>query len=100
VRSCIDFLFRRPLLTYLLMGMFFMLFGTTSVDLFFILRANINLFLEYGSMVIADGALQQLAELLGLLVVSACCFVLCAVCERILIKRLLARWVASRAEWS
>jgi len=86
------------MLTYVLMGIFFILFGITSVDLFFMLKANVNLFLEYGAMVIADGALQQLFELIGLLALSAGFFVLCAVCERLLVKRLLAQWVATRAD--
>ena len=100
MRHCLDFLFRHAWLTYALMGAFFMLFGVTSVDLFFLLKANINLFIEYGTMVIADGALQQLFELLGLLILSAGFFVLCSVCERILVKRLLARWMEWRTQWS
>ena len=56
---------KRPLLTFVLLGIFFLLFGLTSINLFFLLKANLNLFLEYGLMVIDDGALEQLAELLG-----------------------------------
>ena len=59
------FLFRNPLLTFVLLGVFFLLFGLTSINLFFLLKANINLFLDYGLMVIDDGASEQLAELLG-----------------------------------
>jgi hypothetical protein len=100
VRHGIDFLFRHPLLTFALMGVFFMLFGVTSVDLFFLLKANITLFVEYGAMVIDDGALRQLFELLGLLALSTGFFVLCAICERLLVKRLLAPWVAQKAQAS
>ena len=61
----IQFLFGRPKLTFALMGGFFLLFGVSSVNLFVLLKLNIDLFLEYGLMVIADGALQQLIELVG-----------------------------------
>lgn len=98
MRRGIDFLYRHMLATYVLMGVFFMAFGVTSVDLFFLLKANINLFIQYGAMVIDDGALRQLLELLGLLLLSIAFFVLCATCERILIKRLMAPWIASRAK--
>jgi hypothetical protein len=98
VRHGIDFLYRHVLLTYVLMGTFFMLFGVTSVNLYFLLKANISLFIEYGAMVIDDGALRQLIELLGMVLLSIAFFFFFAVCERILIKRLMAKWVASRAE--
>jgi hypothetical protein len=64
-RRWVEFLYRHPKLTFLLMGAFFLLFGFTSVNLFVVLKANIELFLEYGPMVIADGALQQLVEIIG-----------------------------------
>ena len=76
------------------MGAFFLLFGVTSVDLYVQLRADIDLFLEYGTMAIADGALRQLAELLSLAGLSIVFFVLFAVCERVLVKRLMAKWVS------
>jgi hypothetical protein len=98
MRHCIDFLFRHMVVTYVLMGVFFMLFGVTSVDLYYLLKANISLFIEYGLMVIDDGALRQLVELLALALLSIGFFVLCALCERILVKRLMAKWVAARAD--
>ena len=98
MRRTIDFLYRHRLLTYVLMGFFFMLFGVTSVDLFFLLRANIRLFIDYGVMVIDDGALRQLIELLGLTLLAVGFFVLCAVCERVLVKRMLSNWMALRAK--
>lgn len=97
-QSWIDFLFRRPRLTFLLMGVLFLLFGVTSVNLFVQLKANIDLFLEYGLMVIADGALQQLAELLGSTYLSIVFYILFKLCERILVERLTAnRFVARKA---
>ena len=93
----IYFLFRNPLLTFVLLGLFFLLFGLTSINLFFLLKANLNLFLEYGLMVIDDGALEQLMELLGSAYLSMLFWLLFRLCERILIERLTkkrfgARW--------
>ncbi|MCB1907832.1 MAG: hypothetical protein KDH15_10705 [Rhodocyclaceae bacterium] len=50
-------------LVFLLAGFLFMAFGAVSYNLFRLLQANISLFAEYGVMVIAEGALQQLVEL-------------------------------------
>jgi len=86
-----DFLFRRPLLTLVLMGVFFLLSGVLSVNLFFLLKANISLFINYGWMVVDDGALDQLFELLGQVYLCLMFLVFFAICERILVKRLTAR---------
>lgn len=51
-------------LVFILAGALFMGFGAVSFNLFRLLQANLALFAEYGTMVIADGALQQLVELL------------------------------------
>ncbi len=88
---CVGFLFRNPKVTFLLMGFFFLLFGFTSVNLFVVLKANIDLFLEYGAMVIEDGALQQLVEIVGSSYLSIVFYVCFKVCERILIERLTAK---------
>ncbi len=87
----IGFLYRHPKFTLLLMGAFFVLFGFTSVNLFVILKANIDLFLQYGLMVIEDGALQQLVEILGSAYLSIVFYVLFKVCERVLVERLTGK---------
>jgi hypothetical protein len=92
----VRFLFRRPKLTFALMGGFFLLFGVSSVNLFVLLKLNIDLFLEYGVMVIADGALQQLIELVGSAYFSMLFYVLFRVCERILVERLTAKRFGGR----
>ena len=71
------------------MGAFFLLFGVTSVNLFVLLKMNIDLFLEYGLMVIEDGALQQLLELLGSAYLSMLFWLLFRLCERIIIERMI-----------
>ncbi|NJN46421.1 MAG: hypothetical protein HC808_08035 [Candidatus Competibacteraceae bacterium] len=73
--------------TFLLMGLFFFLFGVTSLNLFVLLKANINLYIEHGTMVIADGALHQLVELLSYGYLSLLFYVLFKVCENILVNR-------------
>jgi hypothetical protein len=92
----IEFLFNHPRLTFVLMGAFFLAFGVTTVNLFVQLKANIDLFLEYGLMVIEDGALQQLTELLGLTYFSMIFYLLFKLCERILVERLTANRLAKR----
>ena len=87
----VAFLFRHPKVTFVLMGAFFLLFGFTSVNLFVVLKANIELFLDYGVMVVEDGALQQLVEIIGSSYLSIVFYVLFKVCERILVERLTGK---------
>ena len=84
----IDFLWNHRWLTFLLMGLFFLLFGAMTVNIFVLLKANIDLFLDYGTMVIADGALLQLAELIGYGYLSMLFYVLFKACEHILVAHL------------
>lgn len=81
-------LFKYWWITFLLMGAFFLLFGVASLNLFALLKANINLYLEYGTMVIADGALRQFFELIGYGYLSLLFYVLFKACERVLVERL------------
>lgn len=50
-------------LVFVLAGLLFMGFGAVSFNLFRLLQANLSLFANYGLMVIAEGALRQLIEL-------------------------------------
>ena len=90
LRRCIDFLRQHLLLSFLLMGVFFLLSGITSINLYVVLKANIDLFRQYGAQVIDDGALRQLIEILGTAFFSIVFFVLFVVCERIVVDRLTA----------
>jgi hypothetical protein len=87
-QGAIGFLFRHPWLTFVLLGACFLAFGVTSVNLFVLLMANIRLFVDYGLMVIDDGALRQLAELVGLACLSGIFYVGFALCDRTLLRRL------------
>src|SRR5262245_9782904 len=94
--AAVRYLFRHPRLTFVLMGAFFLLFGVTSVNLFVLLKLNIDLFLEYGLMVIADGALQQLFELVSSAYLSMLFYVAFRVCERVLVERVTAKRLGPR----
>jgi hypothetical protein len=91
-RHWVDFLYRRPRLTFLLAGGFFILFGVSSVNLFVLLQKNVELFLDYGWTVIEDGALQQFVELVSSAYLSLVFYLLFKVCERILVER----WTVKR----
>ena len=49
------------------------------------------LFLEYGLMVVADGALERLIDLLVSAYLSMALYTLFKVCERVLVERLTAK---------
>lgn len=76
------------MLTYVVMGACFLAFGVASVDLYMLIVANLELFVNYGLMVVDDGALQQLAELLALAALSGIFYVGFALCDRTLLRRL------------
>lgn len=76
-------------LTFALMGIAFFLFGLLSLNLIYLFKSNIDLFLQYGTMVIADGALRQLLELIGYGYLSLAFYVMFKACEHILVKGLL-----------
>jgi hypothetical protein len=98
LRRFMEFLRRHLLLTFVLMGAFFLLSGITSINLYVVLKANIDLFRMYGAQVIEDGALRQLVEILGTAFFSIFFFVLFVVCERIIVDRLTAALRDVRAE--
>lgn len=74
--------------TFVLMGLAAFSFGAISLNLAFLLRANIELILENGIMVLREGALRQLLELLGFGYASLVFYVLFKTCEHVLVARL------------
>jgi hypothetical protein len=92
----LDYLYDRRALTFVLMAAFFLLFGITSVNLFVLLKLNIDLFVDYGPMVIADGALEQLVDLLASTLLSILFYVLFKICERVLVERLTEKKFGSK----
>jgi hypothetical protein len=97
-RRWIDFLYRHPPLTFVLMVASFVCFGVTSVNLFVLLKMNIDLFVQYGLMVIADGALEQLLDLVGSAILSIVFFLAFKVCERVLVEKLTAKKFGTGAD--
>jgi len=97
-RRWIDFLYARPLLTFVLMVTFFLCFGVTSVNLFVLLKMNIDLFVQYGLMVIADGALEQLVDLIVSATLSILFYLVFKVCERVLVEKLTAKKFGSASD--
>ena len=89
-RYLVAALYWRGWATFLLMGVSLVLFGITSFNLFFLFRANINLFLDYGTMVIAEGALLQLAELIVYGYLSMAFYLVFKACEHVLVERICA----------
>ena len=83
-------LYRYYWLTFLVMGLAFFLFGILSLNLIYLFKVNIDLFWEHGIMVIADGALRQLLELIGYGYLSLAFFLLFKACEHALVDRLTA----------
>jgi hypothetical protein len=87
-REFMEYLRRHLLLTFVLMGAFFLLSGITSINLYVVLKANLDLFRMYGAQVIDDGGLRQLLEIFGTALLSIVFFVLFVVCERIVVDHL------------
>ena len=78
-------------LTFVLMMVFATVFSLSSLNLFSLLRANINLFLDHGLMVIADGALRQLGGLLLSGATSTAAYVMFKACEHVLVDAIAAK---------
>ncbi len=76
-------------LVFALAGLLFMGFGVTSFNLFRLLQANLALFAEHGIMVVADGALEQLLQLLGLGYLSLLLWIAFKGCESWLVAQVL-----------
>jgi uncharacterized membrane protein HdeD (DUF308 family) len=68
-------------LTFVVMGLAFLAFGAGTFNLFFLLKANAELVLDYGWMALTDGAAQQLVELLITAYLSMAAYLLFKACE-------------------
>ena len=80
--------FRRVWLTFVVMVASFLLFGAGTVNLFFLLKANLELIAGHGAQALADGAAQQFVELVFTAVLSLAAYVLFKACEHKLVHRL------------
>jgi hypothetical protein len=73
-------------LTFLVLGVAFFVFGATTLNLFFLFRANAELVFEHGWQALMDGAAQQWVELVitGYLAMAA--YVVFKACEHRLVR--------------
>jgi hypothetical protein len=80
--------FARAWLTFVVMVLTFLLFGAGTVNLFFVLKANLELIAEHGMQALADGAARQFIELMVTAALSMLAYVMFKACEHKLVHRL------------
>ena len=78
-------IFSRRWLTFLVMGLAFLGFGAGTFNLFFVLKATTELVINYGWMALADGAAQQMLEIVFTAYLSMAAYVLFKACEHRLV---------------
>ncbi len=78
-------LLRRRWLCFLVLCLGFATFGVGTYNLFNLLKLNLELIAQHGVMALMDGALQQLAELVGTLIVSMAAYLVFKACEHSLV---------------
>ncbi|MFZ4125106.1 MAG: hypothetical protein ACOYJ2_03420 [Rickettsiales bacterium] len=78
-----------PFLTLIVMAIAALVAGTTSLNLFYLFKANIEFIREYGIMALRDGAFSQLLELMAYGVLTVAAYIVFKACEKVLVDRLL-----------
>ena len=78
----------RPWLSFVVLCASFGLFGAGTLNLFNMFSANWDLITQHGTMALADGAAQQLFELLLTLFFGMLNYVVFKTCEHSLVHRL------------
>lgn len=84
------FLSRRWWLTFILMGVSFVLFGFITLNLLHILGANLTFLTTYGLDAVREGGLQQLLEMIVSGYFAAACYIFFKLCEKVLVERMAA----------
>jgi hypothetical protein len=82
------FLMDHWLPTFLIMGMLAALLGLSSLNLFVVLNANIELITRHGIVALRDGAFRQLLELICYGYASLFFYLLFKACEKLLVTRI------------
>ncbi len=77
------------LLTLFLMGVFALLLGLASLNIFDVIRANFGVIREHGLMALMDGAALQLVEIIVYGYISIICYVLVKACEHALVDQIM-----------
>ncbi len=80
---------RRPGLVFVLLVASFLAFGCGTLNLFFLLQANIELIVNHGWQAVMEGALTQLAEIIFTGSASMAAYVLFKACENRLVHWLI-----------
>jgi len=88
--------FRRQVLSrrwacFAVMVLSFLAFGAGTLNLFFILRANLGLLAEHGWQAVMDGGLLQLADILVSGCASMAAYIVFKACEHRLVQWLAAK---------
>jgi hypothetical protein len=79
----------RRWLSFLVLCLSFALFGASTLNLFNLFKANLGLIADHGLTALADGAAQQLLELLLTLVLGMLGYIVFKACEYRLVQGLL-----------
>jgi len=82
------FLFKRWWLTFVLMGVSFLLFGLVSLDLVRTLNANFEFLTAHGLDAVREGGLRQLLGLVVSGYAAASFYVIFKLCEKVLVDRM------------
>lgn len=82
------FVLGRRWLAFIVMGLAFFGFGTGTLNLFMLLKANAELLAAHGWQAVMDGGLQQLLELLLTGYLSMACYIVFKSCEYTLVRYL------------
>lgn len=77
------------MLTMFIMCASIFIFTATTVNLYFLLTANLRFLTEHGLTAIMHGGLVQLAELIGYCLIAAVSYTIFRACERVLLDWLL-----------
>ena len=83
------FLYARWWLTFLLLGVSFVLFGFVTLNLLHTLIANFEFLSMYGVEAVREGGLLQLLEIVASGCFAAASDVVFKLCERVLVERLI-----------
>lgn len=80
----------RRWLTFIVMGLGFLVSGVATLNLFFLLQVNLKLLLDHGWQALMDGAARQLTELLLNGYVATVAYLVFKACESRLVT-----WIVS-----
>ncbi len=83
-----DFLSRRWWVTFVLLGVSFVMFGLVSLNLLHTLSANLEFLSMNGLDAVREGGLRQLVELIVYGYVAAFFYLVFKLCEKVLVERM------------